>query len=75
MKNKNSNDRWSYFLAPRNHGNVRAWVPLASASQKSKRSLESNLRWEDDGGPASETGELHPQGLETSISRRMYAAE
>ena len=60
MKNKNSNGRLAYFLAPRNHGNVRVWVQPASASQVSKRASESSLRWEDDGGPASETGNQLP---------------
>lgn len=75
MKNKNSSGRLSYFLALRNHGNVRAWAQPASASQISKRSIESSLRWEDDGGPAPETGTALPHGVETSLSRRIYAAE
>ena len=75
MKNKISNGRLSYFLAPRIHGNVRAWVQPASASEISKRSIESSLRWEDDGGPASETGKPLPQVAETNIRRRMDTAE
>jgi len=75
MKNKISNDRLSYFPAARNHGNVRAWVKPVSASQINKRSVESNLRWEDDGGPAPETGNSLPQEVERNTTRQIHAAE
>jgi hypothetical protein len=50
MKNKPSSSRLSYYFAPRIHGNVLAWVKLASESEKSKRTIENIQRWEDDGG-------------------------
>lgn len=56
MKNRFSNDRLSYSFTPRIHGNVLAWVKPASKSEKNKRVIESILRWADDGGPVSETG-------------------
>jgi hypothetical protein len=75
MKNKISNGRLSYFFAPRVHGNVRAWIQPASALEISKRSLESSLRWEDDGGPAPEAGNPLPQGVERNTPRQMHPAE
>jgi len=75
MKNKFSNGRLSYFSTPRIHGNVLAWVEPASASERSKRVIENILRWEDDGGPVSETGNPLPQVVETNTPRRMKAAK
>jgi hypothetical protein len=56
MKNKFSNGRLSYFLVPRIHGNVFAWVKPAFESERSKRAIENILRWEDDGGQMSDAG-------------------
>jgi len=75
MKNKISTVRWSYSFTPRSHGNVRAWVKPAFAQEKSKRLIESSLRWEDDGGPASEAGNPLPPVEETNNPRRMDATE
>ncbi len=75
MKNKLSNGRLSFFFTPRIHGNVLAWVKPASESERSKRVIENILRWEDDGGPVSETGNPLPQVARTNTSRRMDAAE
>jgi hypothetical protein len=75
MKNKFSNGRLSYSLTSRSHGNVIAWVKPASNSERSKRVIETILRWEDDGGPGSETGSPLPQVAETNSPRRMDAAE
>jgi hypothetical protein len=59
------NGRLSYSFTSRIHGNVLAWVKPASKSEKSKRAMENILRWEDDGGPVSETGYPIPQVAET----------
>lgn len=75
MKNKISTGRLSFSVKPRSHGNVRAWVKPAFAQEKSRRSIEGNLRWEDDGGPASKTGNPLPPVVEANNPRRMYAAE
>jgi hypothetical protein len=58
MKNEYSKERLSYFLRPRIHGNVFAWNNPASTakSERSKQATENIQRWEDDGGPVSETG-------------------
>lgn len=76
MKNKFANDRFSYVVTPRIHGNVLAWVKPASMSERSKRANESIMRWEDDGGPISET--WHPlsklQG-QTNTAQQMDGAE
>ena len=50
MKNNFYKGGLSYFLTPRIHGNVLAWVKPAYESEKSKGVLENILRWEDDGG-------------------------
>jgi hypothetical protein len=73
MKNIISNGRLSYSFTPRIHSNVRVWVQPASASERSRRSIESSLRWEDDGGPASETGSPLPQEAETNTPQRKDA--
>jgi hypothetical protein len=73
MKNKFSNGRMSYFYTPRIHGNVLAWVKPASESEGSKRVIENILRWEDDGGPVSETGSPLPQVAEIKTPRMMDA--
>ena len=75
MKNRVSNGRLSYSFTPRIHGNVLAWVKPASKSERSKRLTENILRWEDDGGPVSETGHSITQVAETNTPRRMDAAE
>jgi hypothetical protein len=75
MKNKFSNGRLSYSLTSRIHGNVLAWEKPASKSERSKRVIENILRWEDDGGPGSETGYPLPQVAETNTPRQMDAAE
>jgi hypothetical protein len=75
MKNRFSNGRLAYSFTPRIHGNVFAWVKPASKSERSKRVIENILRWEDDGGPVSETGHPITQVAETNTSRRMDAAE
>ena len=60
MKNEYSNGRLSYFFTPRIHGNVLAWITPASKSERSKQVTENILRWEDDGGPVSETAYSTP---------------
>ena len=75
MKNRFFNGRLSYSFTPRIHGNVLAWVQPASKSERSKRVIENILRWEDDGGPVSETGYPIPQAAETNTPQRMDAAE
>ena len=42
--------------------------------ERNKGMLENILRWEDDGGPVSETGNPLPQVAETNTPRRMDAA-
>jgi CBS domain-containing protein len=69
MKNKFSNGRLSYFLTPRIHGNVLAWVRPASAAERGQRVNENILRWEDDGGPAFEIGNPFPQAAEHQLHR------
>jgi hypothetical protein len=71
MKNEYSNDRLSYFFTPRIHGNVFAWNKPASKSERSKQAKETIQRWEDDGGPVSETGTPRPQVVETNSTRRL----
>ena len=75
MKNRFFNGRLSYSLTSRIHGNVLAWVKPASKSEKSKRVIENVLRWEDDGGPGSETGDPIPQVVETITPQRMDPGE
>lgn len=55
MKNKNSKDKLSYFSKPRLHANVLAWNKSVSKSETSRQGIENIMRWEDDGGPVSET--------------------
>ncbi len=50
MKNKLFNHRLSFFIMPRIHRNVLAWVKPDSVSERSKRAIENILRWEEDGG-------------------------
>lgn len=54
MRNKFSNGRLSYFLTPRIHGNVIAWVkPLSqweTESEKAETMIHDILRWADDDG-------------------------
>jgi hypothetical protein len=69
MKNEYSNSRLSYFFTPRIHSNVFAWNRPASKSERSKQLTENTLRWEDDGGPVSETGTPAPQVPETNPAR------
>jgi hypothetical protein len=69
MKNKYSNGRLTYFFTPRIHGNVLAWKKPASKSERSKQVTENILRWEDDGGPVSETATPLPQVPETNTVR------
>jgi hypothetical protein len=71
MKNKFYNNRLSYFLTPRIHGNVFAWKKPASKSERSKQVTENILRWEDDGGPVSETATPLSEAPETNTARRM----
>jgi hypothetical protein len=71
MKNKYSNDRLSYIFRPRLHGNVFAWNKPASKPERSKQVKENIMRWEDDGGPVSETGTPLPQVPETNTASRM----
>ncbi len=54
MKNGLSGGRLSFFITPRIHGNVLAWLKPDSASQKSKQVVENILRWEEDGGKIME---------------------
>ena len=75
MKNKFFNGRFSYSFTSRIHGNVLAWVKPASNPEKSKRVIENILRWEDDGGPVSETGYPITQVAKTNTPRPMDAAE
>ena len=57
MKNEYSNGGLSFFLRPRIHGNVLAWnKPASGPKARKKQRTENILRWEDDGGPVSETG-------------------
>jgi hypothetical protein len=69
MKNKFSNGRLSYFFTPRIHGNVLAWVKPAFESERSKGVIENILRWEDDGGPVFELGNLFSQVVEHQLRR------
>jgi hypothetical protein len=69
MKNNFSNDRLSYFYMPRIHGNVLVWKIPASKSELSKQATEIIQRWEDDGGPVSETGTRLSQVPETNTTR------
>jgi len=66
MKTRFFNGRLSYSLASRIHGNVLVWVKPAAETERSKRVSENILRWEDDGGPVSETSTLLPQVTETN---------
>ena len=54
MRNKFSNGRLSYFLSPRIHGNVIAWVKPSSQWEteweKADTMIKDILRWADDGG-------------------------
>jgi len=70
MKNEYSYDRLSYFSMPRKHGNVFAWNKPASKPERSKQATENIQRWEDDGGPVSETGTPFSQVPETTAIRR-----
>jgi hypothetical protein len=69
MKNEYSKDRLSYFLRPRIHGNVLAWIKPASKPERNKQVTENIMRWEDDGGPVSETATPLPQVEETDTAR------
>ena len=69
MKNEYSKDRLSYFLRPRIHGNVFAWNKPASKPERNKQVTENIMRWEDDGGPVSETATPLPQAGETDTAR------
>lgn len=54
MRDKFSNGRLSYFLTPRMHGNVIAWVKPPSQWEteweKAEATIKDILRWADDGG-------------------------
>lgn len=54
MRNKFSKGRLSYFLTPRIHGNVNAWVKPPSQWEteweKAETMIKDILRWADDGG-------------------------
>lgn len=54
MRNKFSNGRLSYFLTPRIHGNVIAWVkpssPWETESEKAETRIQDILRRADDDG-------------------------
>ncbi len=69
MKNIYSNSSLSYFFRPRLHGNVFAWNKPASKAERSKQGTENILRWEDDGGPVTETAPPLPQVEETNTAR------
>jgi hypothetical protein len=69
MKNEYSNGSLSYFFKPRIHGNVLAWNKPASKLERSKQGTENILRWEDDGGPVSETVPPLPRVKETNTAR------
>jgi hypothetical protein len=71
MKNKYSHSRLSYFYTPRKHGNVFAWNKPASKPETGKQVPENILRWEDDGGPVSETDTPLPQVAEANTPRRI----
>jgi hypothetical protein len=68
MKNKYSNERLSYSLMPRIHGNVFAWNKPASKAERSRQVSENIQRWEDDGGPVSEKGAPLPKVPETNTA-------
>ena len=72
MKNKYATGRLSYSFSTRIHGNVFALNKPASPSksERSKQATENIQRWEDDGGPVSETGNTLPQVVETNSVRR-----
>ena len=70
MKNEYSNDRLSYFLRPRIHGNVFTWNKPASNTERSKQATENIQRWEDDGGPVTETRTPLPKVAERNTARR-----
>jgi hypothetical protein len=74
MKNEYSKDRLSYFLSPRIHGNVFVWDKRASKAERSKQATENIQRWEDDGGPVSETGAPLPRLGATNTPRPMDVA-
>jgi hypothetical protein len=71
MKNEYSNGSLSYFFRPRIHGNVLTWNKPASKPEGSKQVTENIMRWEDDGGPVSETATPLPQVGETNTARLM----
>jgi hypothetical protein len=70
MKNGTSNDTWSYIFMRRIHGNVFAWNEPASKSERSKQITENILRWEDDGGPVTETRSPLGQVAEINTAHR-----
>jgi hypothetical protein len=71
MKNEYSNGKFSYFFTPRIHSNVLSWKKPAAKSERTKQVTENILRWEDDGGPVSETGTPHSQVAETNTASRV----
>jgi len=74
MENAFSHSSLSFVFRPRLHGNVVAWKMTASESEKSRPAIENILRWEDDGGPVSETGTPLPQVTETNTPQLMDVA-
>lgn len=50
MRTKFANGRLTYFLTPRIHGNVIAWVKPSSQWEKAETTIKDILRWADDGG-------------------------
>ncbi len=73
MKNEYSNGSLSYFFRPRIHGNVLAWNRPASKPEGSRQFTENIMRWEDDGGPVSETATPLSQVEKTNPTRFMAA--
>ena len=71
MKHEYSNEKLSYFFKPRIHANVFAWNKPAPKPERRKQVTETIQRWEDDGGPVSETGTQRPQVPETNAAGQM----
>jgi hypothetical protein len=69
MKNEYSNGKFSYFFTPRIHSNVLSWKKPALKSERTRQVTENILRWEDDGGPVSETATPLPKVPKINTAR------
>jgi hypothetical protein len=70
MPNNNFNYKLSYFSTPRKHDNVFAWNKPVSKSERSNQVTDNILRWEDDGGPVTETRTSLGQVAQINTARR-----